>query len=48
MAEHPFLIIDRQGPVVVATLNRPDERNAISETAHSEEIAAFCAEMTRV
>jgi enoyl-CoA hydratase/carnithine racemase len=42
-----FLLVDRDGPVVTATLNRPDERNAISEAAHSEEIAAFCAEMTR-
>jgi enoyl-CoA hydratase/carnithine racemase len=43
----PFLKIERDGAVVVATLNRPEQRNAISETAHSEEIAAFCAEMTR-
>lgn len=43
----PFLRIDRQGAVVVATLNRPDQRNAISETEHSEEIRDFCAEMTR-
>ena len=43
----PFLLIERDGPVVTATLNRPDERNAITETAHSEEIAQFCAEVTR-
>lgn len=43
----PFLQIAREGPVVIATLNRPDERNAISETAHSEEIASFCAMVTR-
>lgn len=43
----PFLQISRDGPVITATLNRPDERNAISETAHSEEIAAFCAMVTR-
>lgn len=47
MAETPFLLVERDGPVVVATLNRPDARNAISETRHSEEIAAFCAAMTR-
>lgn len=47
MSEAPFLLVERDGPVVIATLNRPDTRNAISETAHSEEIAAFCAEMTR-
>jgi enoyl-CoA hydratase/carnithine racemase len=47
MAEAPFLLIERDGPVVMATLNRPETRNAISETAYSEEIADFCAEMTR-
>jgi enoyl-CoA hydratase/carnithine racemase len=43
----PFLLVEREGPIAIATLNRPDERNAISEPAHSEEIAAFCAEVTR-
>lgn len=47
MADAPFLLIERDGPVVIATLNRPDERNAISKTAYSEEIADFCAAMTR-
>lgn len=47
MSSDPFLLVERDGPVVIATLNRPNERNAISETAHSEEIAAFCAEMAR-
>lgn len=41
----PFLKIDRDGPVVTATLNRPDERNALTETAYSDEIAAFCADI---
>jgi NADH-quinone oxidoreductase subunit N len=41
MAEAPFLLIERDGPVVMATLNRPETRNAISETAYSEEIADF-------
>ncbi len=32
MAEDtPFLQVERDGPVVIATLNRPDTRNAISE-----------------
>lgn len=44
---NPFLIVERDGPVLIASLNRPDERNAISETAHSEEIAAFCSMVTR-
>lgn len=48
MAEDtPFLKVERDGPVVIATLNRPDTRNAISETAHSQEIVDFCAAMTR-
>lgn len=47
MAEEPFLNIERDGAVVVATLNRPDTRNAISETVYSEEIADFCTQMTR-
>jgi len=47
MAEAPFLLIERDGPIVIVTLNRPDTRNAISETAHSEEITDFCARTTR-
>jgi len=43
---NPFLLVERDGPVVTATLNRPEERNAISETAQSDEIADFCARMT--
>lgn len=40
MNDRPFLVMERDGPVVVATLNRPDARDAISQTAGSEEIAA--------
>lgn len=47
MDDAPFLLIDRDGPVVIVTLNRPATRNAISETSHSEEIAEFCARTTR-
>lgn len=43
----PFLSVDRDGPVVVARFNRPDERNTITEVAHSEEIVDFCKTMTR-
>jgi len=43
----PFLLYERDGTVVIARFNRPDERNTITETAHSEDIVAFCAEMTR-
>jgi enoyl-CoA hydratase/carnithine racemase len=41
----PFLLVERDGAVVTATLNRPDERNAISTTDYVGEIRAFCAEM---
>lgn len=43
----PFLLVERDGPIVIARFNRPDDRNTITETAQSEEIVAFCAEMTR-
>ena len=42
----PFLIIERDGPVVTVTLNRPSERNAISEQEHIDEISDFCAQAT--
>lgn len=47
MNDKPFLIIERDGPVVIATLNRPEERNAISEIAYCEEIVDFCAQISR-
>ena len=43
----PFLLVERDGPVVVARFNRPDERNTITETGQSEEIVDFCKAMTR-
>lgn len=43
----PFLIVEREGAVVTATLNRPDERNAISESSHIAEIENFCTQMAR-
>lgn len=42
----PFLVTTREGPVVTATLNRPNERNAITDVAYSEEIADFCGEIS--
>jgi enoyl-CoA hydratase/carnithine racemase len=47
MAAQPFLLTERRGPIVIATLNRPDERNAISAFEHMKEIADFCFDMTR-
>jgi len=43
----PFLLVERDGPVVTVTFNRPEERNAISEIAYCDEIADFCRTMTR-
>lgn len=42
----PFLLVDRDGAVVTVTLNRPAERNAISERRHMVEIARFCEAMS--
>ena len=47
MSSEPFLLVERHGPVVVAKFNRPAERNAITEPAQCEEVAAFCAGITR-
>lgn len=43
----PFLSVERDGPVVVARFNRPDDRNTITEVAQSEEIVDFCKAMAR-
>jgi enoyl-CoA hydratase/carnithine racemase len=43
----PFLIIERDGPIATITLNRPEERNAISRQDYIEEIRDFCADATR-
>src|SRR3546814_13969841 len=41
-----FLKVSREGPVAIATLNRPEQRNAISTRDDSREIEEFCREMT--
>lgn len=41
-----FLLIERDGPVVTMTLNRPQDRNAITTVEHIEEIRAFCRAMS--
>lgn len=43
----PFLIIERTGAIATITLNRPQERNAISRPEYIEEIRDFCADATR-
>ena len=40
----PFLLIERDGPVVTVTLNCPQERNALSAANRVDEIEAFCRE----
>ncbi len=42
----PFLIIDREDAVITVTLNRPQERNAISEADHIREIEELCDQVT--
>ena len=42
----PFLLVERDGPIVTATIDRPDQRNAISTAEDIAAIEAFCAEMT--
>lgn len=39
----PFLTVEREDAVVIATLNRPEQRNAISTGADIDEIERFCA-----
>src|SRR3546814_17901652 len=41
-----FLKVSREGPVDIATLNRPEQRNAISTRDDSREIEEFCRDMT--
>ena len=43
----PFLLVERDGPIAVVTLNRPDERNALSSSDQFREIAEFCFNATR-
>jgi enoyl-CoA hydratase/carnithine racemase len=38
----PFLIVEREGAVLTARLNRPDTRNALTEPAQMQEIEALC------
>jgi enoyl-CoA hydratase/carnithine racemase len=42
----PFLKIERHGPVVLASFNRAEERNAISGPEDSHQIVEFCTAMT--
>lgn len=41
----PFLLIERDGAVVTARLNRPDTRNALTEPAQMEELVDLCRQV---
>lgn len=41
----PFLLTERDGAVVIATLNRPDQRNAITTPEEIAAIVDFCAQV---
>jgi enoyl-CoA hydratase/carnithine racemase len=43
----PFLTLEREDTVVIATLNRPEQRNAISTQTDIEEIEQFCANVAK-
>jgi len=43
----PFLVIERDGPVVTATINRPDQRNAISTADAVLAVETFCRDIAR-
>lgn len=42
-ALEPFLLVERDDAVVTATLNQPDQRNAITTRSQIDEIVDFCA-----
>ncbi|CAN7758765.1 crotonase/enoyl-CoA hydratase family protein [Pseudorhodoferax sp. LjRoot39] len=42
MSDKPFLIIERDGPVVTVRMDRPDTRNALTEPAQMREITDLC------
>ena len=41
----PFLLVERDGAVVTATINRPDQRNAISTQDDIAALTGFCADV---
>jgi enoyl-CoA hydratase/carnithine racemase len=42
-SEPPFLLTERDGPVLIVRLNRPEKRNTLSDPALVEEFVALCA-----
>ena len=44
---NPFLIIEREGAIVTARMNRPETRNALSEPSQMQEIVDLCLSIRR-
>jgi enoyl-CoA hydratase/carnithine racemase len=44
---NPFLMIERDGAVLTARLNRPETRNALTEPAHMQEIEDLCGSIAK-
>lgn len=43
----PFLLIEREGGVITARLNRPESRNALTEPAQMDELVDLCLQVRR-
>ncbi len=46
-ATSPFLLVERRGAVVIARLNRPETRNALTAPSDMEEFVDLCAALRR-
>jgi enoyl-CoA hydratase/carnithine racemase len=46
-ATTPFLLVERHGAVVIARMNRPETRNALTEPHHMQEFVDLCAGLRR-
>lgn len=42
-----FLLIEREGPILMVRMNRPDTHNALTEVPHMEEFGALCRSVRR-
>lgn len=43
---NPFLTVTREGSIMIVTMNRPEERNAISTVEDCKQFEAICEEIT--
>ena len=46
-ANSPFLVIEREGAIVTARMNRPETRNALTEPSQMQEIVDLCLSIRR-